>query len=442
MSSFRWQSGATQFHSSFYMNDQIKHLINQLLDQGLSPEEAFRQSGLKSRSCVHKYVCSIGRQRSKSKIYADISHQIRKYFPDIGHFQQMDEIGQYWLGFIYADGCHTRPPVVSIGLQIHDYNHLIKLADDLSLPYGIVKISNRDCHINVCCRDLSSVLCYYGINPNNAYKRHVPKLDDYRHYMRGLFDGDGCITFVTDRRMPNRKLILSVNMAITYESYGRDVQNIIESVIGKKPRLIKERHANSWRIELRNNQANTLLDWMYDDANRYLDRKYERYVWWKAYLHDHKRPRHECKSDSIDRDKFDKMWTSGEDKHAMRNMFNICIGRTAKKFGLSMRIGNNMNHRYKVRNIDEFIKDWLGGMNRYDIAKKFRVSVCTVMNTVSRLKIGSRCQLFSTRRISSDMEQEFIKAYNGGHTVSKIAEMFNMSRPTVRNTAKRLKLST
>ena len=142
----------------------------------------------------------------KSKTHQIIIDKNRKYWPDLIHFQQMDEIGSYWLGFIYADGYIGKskngvPNRLVINLQYRDKSHLLKLADDLKLSHDIIKYRERygkiypDITINS--NVLASILCSYNIDPRSkwTYKRHVPKLPDYRDYIRGVVDGDGSIIF-------------------------------------------------------------------------------------------------------------------------------------------------------------------------------------------------------------------------------------------------------
>lgn len=111
----------------------------------------------------------------------------------------------YWLGFFYADGyvSHSeRNWECGIELQKSDANHLKKLNKDLN---GNVEVQYRKRENNfsgaetACIRfyskDMFNDLSTNGCIENKTNKIKLPKLNDELmwHFIRGFFDGDGCI---------------------------------------------------------------------------------------------------------------------------------------------------------------------------------------------------------------------------------------------------------
>jgi len=71
----------------------------------------------------------------------------RKHHLNLEHFENMDEIGSYYLGFIFADGCvsckHVNPSTISIGLNKKDYGWLSQFSNDIGLNSKIIYMSKN-----------------------------------------------------------------------------------------------------------------------------------------------------------------------------------------------------------------------------------------------------------------------------------------------------------
>jgi hypothetical protein len=106
----------------------------------------------------------------------------------------------YWLGFIAADGYIQNRGAIRVNLGKKDSSHLEKLRLFLgttspvrsyrppSNPYGFSMLE-------VCSRQIVSDLATFGIVSKKSESLRWPDLDDdlLRHFLRGYFDGDGCI---------------------------------------------------------------------------------------------------------------------------------------------------------------------------------------------------------------------------------------------------------
>jgi len=307
---------------------------------------------------------SIGRQRTRDEVCKDIGNQRRKWYPDLTHFHNMDKVGRYWLGFIWADGClkphskHNKSLRLTIALQYGDKSHLLKLADDLKLSHEVVRFGNigkyKMCSIRINDNDLAATLSQYGINPrsNKTYKKHVPNLPDYKDYVRGIIDGDGCLYFKQNKnKVKNikilqipKKLSFLISIAITYKSYGNEIQKIIENMVPGGGRVALYKQKNIWYIKLYSHKAERLADLLYgNNPNRYLDRKYQKYLKWKQYLTT--RPLnpylYQRKVQPDQEKQFIQAWMSGTKKNNIKKMFNINdIEATIKRLNLPRRYKN------------------------------------------------------------------------------------------------------
>lgn len=130
------------------------------------------------------------------------------------YFEKIDtEDKAYFLGFIAADGSvinDTENYRYKLTLKIHNKdNHIL----DEFLRYidGEMKIwkhrQREMSEIHFSGKKIIRDLEQYGIFPNKTFNIQYPKIDEKleRHFLRGYFDGDGCIRIKTDRRDDSKR---------------------------------------------------------------------------------------------------------------------------------------------------------------------------------------------------------------------------------------------
>lgn len=234
--------------------------------------------------------------RSYDAVQIKASRMGLKKYPYCCNYHYFDEIDTeekaYWLGFLTADGWiskneKTGAGVVGIELQYGDIKHLKKFNKSLSGNYIITDrwrlctISPNSNKLNhTCIMRIFSIIMYnsletLGFSNNKSYDFMIPHIrnDLVRHYLRGYFDGDGCfclsnksfgVSFVTaSEKLKNGIIDICKlnNINIHDYSYIDDY-----GVTIYRPEVTK----NSDKIQL--------LDYMYQDATIYLDRKYKKYL--------------------------------------------------------------------------------------------------------------------------------------------------------------------
>lgn len=125
---------------------------------------------------------------------------------NISYFENIDsEDKAYFLGFIYADGSIVTKNRNSVYLKIHtkDKHILEDLINSIDGEMDIWYLKNRDiCQITISGKKIVSDLVKYGLHQNKTFTIKYPDIptEFERHFIRGYFDGDGCIRVKTDSR--------------------------------------------------------------------------------------------------------------------------------------------------------------------------------------------------------------------------------------------------
>ena len=215
------------------------------------------------------------------------------YFCNYHYFDTIDtEEKAYWLGFLTADGwisksTTTGSGVVGIELQYGDIGHLKKFNKSICGNYQVTDRwrtcslspykdkKNHTCVIRVFSLIMYKSLENLGFSNNKSYDFTIPELrkDLIRHYLRGHFDGNGCLCFTNKS--------FHINFTTASKRLNNDIASILKS---KNFNFIESNYINEfdtsvYRIDI-HRKADKLcfLDWIYQDSNIYLDRKYKKYL--------------------------------------------------------------------------------------------------------------------------------------------------------------------
>ena len=221
----------------------------------------------------------------------DASHCNRTYSVNDEYFDNIDTQNKaYVLGFLFAYGNNCmQKSTIRIALQEKDRDILEKIRIDigsnkpLCLKSSENKRNNGEGYdykdqyaLDVCnkhwCERLSELGCVHN-------KSLVLKFPDYLsdemlpHFIRGYFDGDGCIV---NAKSGNH----NINLTST-KDFCVSVQNIVFNLFGIKsyirPASNKNGITSVWTLS-KKQDIKTFLDWIYKDAELYLERKYNRYI--------------------------------------------------------------------------------------------------------------------------------------------------------------------
>lgn len=202
----------------------------------------------------------------------------------------MDEINceekAYWLGFFYADAYNKeKTGQIIIELQEMDQNHLVKCANFFGKPRPPFKqLKNKGKYVayrlELNSRYLSTSLIKKGRHGAKSFNITFPEwIDNHliQHFIRGYFDGDGSIYIHQDQ--------LNIEFASTQEMCI-SINNILSNLNIRGQIYHPERYKNNtYKLCFGGSrQVKRFCEWLYKDANIYLDRKHNIY---KLYCENH-----------------------------------------------------------------------------------------------------------------------------------------------------------
>lgn len=212
----------------------------------------------------------------------------KKYSIDETFFDVIDtEEKAYWLGFMTADGCIFKDrPQLRLALSEKDYDHVVKFKHALKSEHNVVKtpaggFKRKDgthimaASISIQNRRLYNRLKELGFTSVKSGHEKPIDLSPHliRHYIRGLFDGDGWISYSEKHRDlgfgMGEEILLYIKEC--FEKYAK---------IKNSYKVLYFKTSYRYRISSKKEMLKA-LDYMYKDSNIYLERKYNKYLEFK-----------------------------------------------------------------------------------------------------------------------------------------------------------------
>lgn len=269
--------------SDIFSEEKIERTnrIIELYTGGLSCKQVGQQVGLTAGAIaktLHKAGVDTRPQHSKG--HSKGTTKNRKYLFDLSYFSTIDtEEKAYWLGFLYADGYVGYRGVITLALKESDKKHLEKFkaslkANDNPLKYNIKTKSYR---VDICSIKTAEDLKNKGCFQNKSLRLKFPDntqvpYELVNHFMRGYFDGDGCIYYSNG--------YAHINILGTKEFLDR-YEDILLKETGIKTRnkrIHKEKWGNTEAFEYSGKKVKGIYNFLYRNATIYLDRKYEKFI--------------------------------------------------------------------------------------------------------------------------------------------------------------------
>ena len=225
----------------------------------------------------------------KNNIQKSFSESRRKYNIDINYFDEIDTPNKaYILGFLYADGYNNRiNNTVVLSLKREDEEILEKINKELKNEKPIYRydyINNYDgkerhmSEVIFASKHMCESLEKLGVIQNKTFTITFPnflKENLYPHFIRGLFDGDGCASIYNDE--DRERFIVSIMSTKALCDGMKDflkTQNInfnVNKVRGKKDENALIRSSS-------NKENKKFMEYIYKDADLYMQRKYEKFL--------------------------------------------------------------------------------------------------------------------------------------------------------------------
>jgi predicted DNA-binding protein YlxM (UPF0122 family) len=214
----------------------------------------------------------------------NIKRENKKYVIDESFFDIINtQEKAYILGLFMADGYNSKDGyTLGINLKEEDKDLLervkIEMKTDRPLYFIEKKIKNKN-HSNSYALEITNKnLCESankaGIIKNKTYNLKFPNIDNelLNHFIRGYFDGDGCI-YISKENKVTVSIILS-------ESFCDIMKIKLKNVLGFSGNIYQDKRINEkikiWQLG-GNKQCKTFMDWIYKDSKIFMKRKKNKY---------------------------------------------------------------------------------------------------------------------------------------------------------------------
>jgi hypothetical protein len=265
-------------HNNLLMSKKIKESIPiddiiELYTQGKTTKQ-ISQIFNRGRSYISKILNdnSLIRDQSKRKIKYEIDDTI---------FEKIDtEEKSYWLGFLFADGyINYKKNSVTLCLSNQDYDVLQDFNNFLKTEKNIRKNNKHSSKVVIENKKITNDLKNNGLLQAKTHILKLPVIEVnlVRHFIRGYFDGDGCITYGKNL---NKNCIISITSSL---NFLKEIDKHIEINFS-----YVKRHKN------RDNEIFTITSggirnlikfytYLYKDSNIFMKRKRLKFEKWFEY---------------------------------------------------------------------------------------------------------------------------------------------------------------
>lgn len=236
----------------------------------------------KKYSCNKTTICAILKRHSVSARQGAFE---RKYSFNEHFLDCIDtEEKAHFLGFFFADGCNYE--------DRNKTTILINTVDeDLLEKYVTILCSNRPLRYEregkLVAMDLGSKyfcgrLAQLGAIAHKSLVLQFPKElphDMVRHFIRGYFDGDGCVSL---REHKNGTVTGRVNIVGSH-AFIQSLAEIIKTEILVDCHIDIRGNCSALRID-KKQDAFDFLKWIYDGSTLYLNRKHNKFCKLKKFM--------------------------------------------------------------------------------------------------------------------------------------------------------------
>lgn len=262
-------------------NGDKEEMIRLYTEEGLSAPKIAEKFGV-----VHTLVIRYLKQAGVERRSAEECHRIYEINEDF--FDVIDtEEKAYFLGFLYADGFNSQDlNAITLSLNADDIEILRKLSRLIYVkdPEDRIKIYDRthegknpEASLKLYSKHMCGVLEKLGCPQAKTFKLKYPEWMPehlHRHFIRGYFDGDGSIYSRTSKehRTYNIRIISTLD-------FIKGVEKIIKNTLNVNFTTSKHAKSEVYYITMCGNRTvKKTLDWIYEGANIFLERKYNRYL--------------------------------------------------------------------------------------------------------------------------------------------------------------------
>ena len=211
----------------------------------------------------------------------------------------------YWLGFIWCDGSNIKRKrnkkityEIKLDLATKDKKHLEKLKKFLKSNHNIKQYKHFSFgkehffeRLLVSNSYLGKILDekYGMVSHRHSCKKLIKATPEHlvKHFIRGIIDAEGSLTLSYTHDYSVNEYYMTYKVLIgltTYEELIDFIQEFLFShnIISSKTKKTKRHESrDEYCVQIKycgNNNTLKLLKFLYEDANIYLDRKYQKFL--------------------------------------------------------------------------------------------------------------------------------------------------------------------
>lgn len=238
----------------------------------------------RTRLSITGQAFRLGIQKNREVIGASIAKRNTSRKVNHNYFHDIDTPDKaYWLGWMWSDGSVYKSTrgnsyEVILRLSVTDKAIVELFRSGLETDAKIFNSTNNSCNIRITSKTMFDDLVSHGVIPNKSTLGQFPiGVPDYLacHFVRGTFDGDGCIGFYGSGK--NARLIISGT-----QQFCMWTKEIVRNSLGISGALYQDKRGRglTWSFNLSSKQ--NIIDfaqWMYQDCGELkLNRKYNKFL--------------------------------------------------------------------------------------------------------------------------------------------------------------------
>ena len=268
-----------------FSENETSDIINSYLN-GESSVSISKRYGLNNHKPILKLLHS-------NNVSVNRSLSTRKYKLNEKYFDLIDSPNKaYILGFLFADGSLNKDKqTISMSLQEDDWDILEKIRNEIDSEKQLefLNYSNKkdfgytyknQYRLSMFSKYMCESLINIGMVQNKSLILEFPNIpkEFHSHFIRGYFDGDGsfCAYYTKENKFQPLVTITST------EQFCIKIQNILRDNLNIPCGNIYEASCKNGITKVLSIsgsiQTKKVLDWLYHDAELFLERKHEKYI--------------------------------------------------------------------------------------------------------------------------------------------------------------------
>jgi hypothetical protein len=210
---------------------------------------------------------------------------VRTYSFNFDFFEEIDTPEKaYWLGFAFADGS-LRKNSLRFGLIVEGEKQLKKLISAVQYSGQARFTKNGIYELDLTHPKFAKDLREKGVIERKTWSVSYPKflIDQlHRHFIRGVFDGDGTITTGTTHYRNKVYTTPSMSICGAVPEFLQAIVNILSAEVGVKMvkvirRKWKGNATNTWAFSYSGTPALRIRDFLYGEAGTSMDCKRKKF---------------------------------------------------------------------------------------------------------------------------------------------------------------------